>query len=74
MVQPVPSLSVQEGDQLKLFALEGEEFRLVAQQALPAGARGVMADDGIFYFFQAQGVLWRGVVGRGPESAIPFDR
>jgi hypothetical protein len=72
--EPVPTLSLQEGDELKLFVLEGDEFRLAAQQALPPAASGLMAEDGIFYFFLDQGVVWRGVVGQAPEAALPLGR
>jgi hypothetical protein len=76
VVAPVPAISLQEGNQLKLFALDGDEFREVAQQALPPGTHGIlMADNGAqYYFFLGQGVLWRGVVGAGPEAIIPFGR
>lgn len=68
--QPRPSLSIQEGNRLRLWVHDGEAFQLADEQGLPPGVSGLMEEDGLFYYFVSQGSLWRGVVGGGPGSPV----
>lgn len=73
LVEPAPSLSIQEGNRLRLYAHDGDEFRLLAEQTLVPGAEGLMEDEGnwiFYYYFISEGVLWRGVVGGGPGTLV----
>ena len=69
-VEPQPSISIQEDNDLRLYVHEGDAFRLVAEQSLPPDTSGLMEEEGIFYYFVSQGVLWRGVVGGGPGTVV----
>jgi hypothetical protein len=50
VAEPVPTISYQSGDQLVLLAFDGTRLREVRRQTLPAGAQGLMEDEGIFYY------------------------
>jgi hypothetical protein len=74
IVEPAPSISIQEDNRLRLYVHDGGEFRLIAEQTLTPGTRGLIEEEGIFYFFTHQGVLWRGVVGGGPGTVVNLGR
>jgi hypothetical protein len=50
VAQPSISLRYQAGDALYVAAFDGAAFRQVARQEMAAGARGIMIDDGIWFF------------------------
>lgn len=50
VAEPVPAISYQAGDQLVQLAYDGTRFREVGRQTLPAGAQGLMEEEGIFYY------------------------
>jgi hypothetical protein len=73
LVEPAPSLSIQEGNRLRLYAHDGDAFRLVAEQTLIPNAHGLMEEEGIagtFFYYLSGGNLWRGVVGGGPGTLV----
>jgi hypothetical protein len=70
VAQPAPALSYQVGDELVLAAFEGSSFRTLGRQEIPAGASGLMPEDGLFYFllpFLEQDNLYRGTAGGGVQ-------
>jgi hypothetical protein len=72
--QVAPSISIQDGSVLRLYAYDGVELRLVAEQGLSAGAQGLIEEEGTYYYFVSQGVLWRGIVGGGPGTVVKLGR
>jgi hypothetical protein len=74
VAEPAPSISVQEGSRLRLYVHEGAAFRLAGEQGLAPGARGIIEEEGIFFYYLSQGTLWRGVVGGGPGSVVNLGR
>lgn len=70
LAQPAPSLSYQVGDELFLSAFDGSGFRLLARQEIPAGASGLMADGGLYFYvlpYIEQDNLYRGTVGQAAQ-------
>jgi hypothetical protein len=49
-VQPTVAISYQAGDELIRSVFDGTTLRQVARQSVPAGARGFMEDDGIWFY------------------------
>jgi hypothetical protein len=74
VVEPAPSISIQEGNQLRLYVHAADALRLHAEQTVTPGARGLIEEEGIFYFFTTGGVVWRGVVGGGPGAVVNLGR
>jgi hypothetical protein len=74
VAEPAPSISVQEGSRLRLYVHDGAAFRVAGEQGLAPGARGIIEDQGIFFYYLSQGTLWRGVVGGGPGTVVNLGR
>jgi hypothetical protein len=50
VAEPAPAVSFQTGNELVTLVLDGTRFREVRRQALPAGAQGLIEEEGIFYY------------------------
>lgn len=73
LARPVPAVSYQVGDEVRLAALDGGTLRTVARQDLPADALALIESEGIGFDFMLpyleQDNLFRGLVG---QPAVPI--
>ena len=73
VAEPMPALSYQVGNELRVTAFDGTGFRTVARQAVPPEALGLIESEGIGFDFMLpyleQDNLFRGLVG---QPAVPI--
>ena len=75
VTKPAPAVSYQVGDELRVDVLDGNAFRTVARQTIPADATGLMEPEGLFEFYYLlpyieQDSLFRGASGLGAEPIM----
>lgn len=77
--EPAPTVSYQQDGELVAAVLDHASFRTVARESLPAGAQGLMEDEGLFLFFYLlpyieQGHVFKTVSGTDPEPIMTIGR
>jgi hypothetical protein len=78
MTKPAPAVSYQVGDELRVDVLDGNTFRTITRQTIPADASGFMEPEGLFEFFYLlpyieQENLYRGAVGLGASPILTVE-
>ena len=75
ITKPAPAVSYQVEDELRVDVLDGNGFRTVARQTIPADASGLMEPEGLFEFYYLlpyieQDNLFRAAAGLGAEPIM----
>ncbi len=73
-----PVISIQQGNSISLYEFDGDSLQLVAEQQVPAGVRGAIAEaklaDLLMSFFTERAdFLYSGQLGQAASRVIGFD-